>query len=63
MTSFYQQRWKIYFEYLRNNLAGKTTTAPDFFGWEREWAEQHEHVAVTGQSLPSLEKTVREILF
>jgi alpha-N-acetylglucosaminidase len=63
MTSFYQQRWKLYVEHLRNNLAGKTTTPPDFFAWERTWVTQNEQVKAPVQPNLSLEKVVRKILF
>jgi alpha-N-acetylglucosaminidase len=63
MTSFYQQRWKLYVDHLRNNLTGKTTTPPDFFAWEREWVTQNEQVKATVQTNSSLEKIVRKILY
>jgi alpha-N-acetylglucosaminidase len=63
MTSFYQQRWKLYVDHLRNNLAGKPTTAPDFFAWERAWVTQNEQVKAPVQPGLSLEKVVRKILF
>jgi alpha-N-acetylglucosaminidase len=63
MTSFYQQRWKLYIDHLRNNLAGKTTTSPDFFSWERTWVTQNEQVKAPVQPNLSLEKLVRKILF
>jgi alpha-N-acetylglucosaminidase len=63
MTSFYQLRWKLYFDQLRNTLAGKTTTALDFFTWEREWVRQNEQVKTTTQPYPALEKVVKKILF
>ncbi len=63
MTSFYQQRWKLYVDHLRNNLTGKTTTPPDFFAWERAWVTQNEQVKAPVQPNSSLEKIVRKILY
>jgi alpha-N-acetylglucosaminidase len=63
MTSFYQQRWKLYLNHLRNNLTGKTTTPPDFFAWEREWVQQNEEIKGAVQTKSSLEKIVRKILY
>ena len=63
MTSFYQQRWKLYFDHLRNNLTGKTTTPPDFFAWERAWVTQNEQVKAAAQPNLSLEKIVQKILY
>jgi len=63
MTSFYRERWKLYFEHLRNTLNGKTSTPPDFFWWEREWVKQHEKINNTQQLYPSLEKVVQKILY
>jgi alpha-N-acetylglucosaminidase len=63
MTSFYQQRWKLYLNHLRNNLTGKTTTPPDFFAWEREWVQQNEEIKEAVQTNSSLEKVVRKILY
>lgn len=63
MTSFYQLRWKLYFDQLRGNLAGKTTTPIDFFVWEREWVKQHEQVKEEPRSDVPLETMVRKILY
>jgi alpha-N-acetylglucosaminidase len=63
MTSFYQLRWKLYFDQLRNSLAGKTTTVLDYFTWEREWVRQNERVKSAVQPYPAMEKVVQKILF
>jgi alpha-N-acetylglucosaminidase len=44
MLSFYQARWKLYFDHLRNTLAGKNDTPPDFFAWEREWVKRNSNL-------------------
>lgn len=62
MLSFYQKRWKLYFEYLRDTLDGKNATAPDFFAWERNWVKQNEQVTSNNQMYPSLDKVVVKIL-
>lgn len=63
MTSFYRLRWKLYFEHLRNSLAGKATTEIDFFVWEREWVIQNERPKKNGRSYPSLENVIRKVLY
>ncbi len=62
MTSFYQLRWKLYFDQLRNELSGKPSTPIDFFWWERDWVKQHEQIKTAAQPYPSLDKTVRMVL-
>ncbi|OQP60567.1 hypothetical protein A3860_32650 [Niastella vici] len=63
MQSFYQQRWKLYFDHLRNELEGRTTTPPDFFAWEREWVQQNEQVKKESLSGQSLNKIIQQVLY
>lgn len=39
MGSYYLKRWEIYLDYRRRLWDGQEAAAPDFFAWERSWAE------------------------
>jgi alpha-N-acetylglucosaminidase len=41
IKDFYLVRWKMYIDYLQDNLQGKNMQAPDFFMWERAWVDQN----------------------
>jgi len=45
MVPFYQQRWKLYFDYLRKQLKGEPAELTDWFWWERRWEKEHEKIA------------------
>jgi len=62
MTSFYQARWKLYFDYLQKSLMGKTAIAPDFFAWERNWVKENEQIKADNAPKPSLKNVVQKIL-
>jgi len=40
ISDFYLPRWKLFLEYLQNNLAGKNSKLPDFKVWEEEWTKK-----------------------
>lgn len=61
MNDFYLPRWEIYFDYLRNNLQGKTVQAPDYFMWERNWVDQNQKLIPEKPHKPLLD-VVTEIL-
>jgi len=61
MKDFYLVRWRMYVEYLNDNLQGKTTQAPDFFIWERAWVNQNLEIKPQKQIKP-LSQAVAEIL-
>ena len=42
MRSFYNQRWEMYFDYLRHQMNGDPVPQPDFFSWERAWVAGRE---------------------
>jgi alpha-N-acetylglucosaminidase len=62
MTSFYQQRWKLFFDQLRNELLGKTTKPVDFFWWEREWVKQQHQVNTDVRPNSTLAQVIQKIL-
>jgi len=39
MSSYSTARWRLYFESVRSGWAGGSAEPPDFFAWERQWAE------------------------
>jgi alpha-N-acetylglucosaminidase len=61
MSSFYLPRWEIYFNYLRGNLQGKQTPAPDFFAWERKWVEDNQPIVREKKHRP-LQGVVNQIM-
>lgn len=44
MTSFYKRRWEMWFDYVQARLDGGIPERPEFFFWEREWAENNRKV-------------------
>lgn len=44
MTSYYKERWKLWFSYLRGQLEGREPDAPEYFYWEREWSEDNRRI-------------------
>jgi alpha-N-acetylglucosaminidase len=40
MATYSMGRWKLYFDHIRQTWDGGTLAAPDFFAWERQWAER-----------------------
>ena len=50
MTSFYKRRWEMWFDYVQARLGG-TPERPEFFFWEREWAENNRKVMDCSPSL------------
>lgn len=61
MNNFYKERWKLYFEHLRNQLDHKASQAPDFYTWEREWVEKNTQI-VNDSPATSLETIVNQII-
>jgi len=61
MRSFYQERWEMYFTYLRGVMEGRDAPAPDFFNWERKWVEENQKIKPE-KVHRSLEQVVGEIL-
>lgn len=51
MTSFYKRRWEMWFDYVQARLDGGTPERPEFFFWEREWAENNRKVMDCSPSL------------
>ena len=47
MTSYYKQRWVLWFDYLSARLDGRTAERPDFFVWEHEWVENNRKLLVS----------------
>jgi alpha-N-acetylglucosaminidase len=41
MSSYSMRRWEMYFDHVRGNWDGGTAPAPDYFAWERRWAEEN----------------------
>jgi len=41
MASYYLKRWEMYFDYRRRLWEGGNPPAPDYFAWERKWAEEN----------------------
>lgn len=44
MTTYYKDRWVLYFDQLRKEMNGATTQPIDFFHWERNWTSKHCYV-------------------
>ncbi|MDP4206440.1 MAG: alpha-N-acetylglucosaminidase, partial [Bacteroidota bacterium] len=44
MNNFYKERWKMYFDSLRQQLQGQKTENIDFFHWERNWVEANRKI-------------------
>ncbi|MDP4185750.1 MAG: alpha-N-acetylglucosaminidase C-terminal domain-containing protein, partial [Bacteroidota bacterium] len=44
MNNFYKERWKMYFDSLRQQLQGQKTEDIDFFHWERNWVEANRKI-------------------
>lgn len=61
MQTYYKKRWELYFDYLRNKMADKEATAPDYFGWERAWATQNEVIAKDQKVYPSADEVIKKI--
>ncbi len=61
MLTYYKKRWEMYFDYLRNNMKGIDSTAPDYFAWERNWVTQN--VVIRQENIrSSMETIVKKIL-
>lgn len=61
MDNYYLPRWQLYFNYLRDNLQGKTKPEPDYFAWERNWVKQYKKISSEKPARP-LQEVVTEIL-
>jgi alpha-N-acetylglucosaminidase len=41
MATYSMKRWQLYFDTLRRNWNGGSAAPPDYFAWERRWAEEN----------------------
>jgi alpha-N-acetylglucosaminidase len=41
MASYSMRRWQMYFDHVRATWDGGNAAAPDFFAWERQWAQEN----------------------
>lgn len=61
IRDYYLVRWKMYIDYLQEDLKGNSPQAPDFFMWERAWVEQNLEIKPETQVKP-LDQVTAEIL-
>lgn len=50
---YYYGRWKLYFDYLTDQLDGGSAEPPDFFAYESAWAEETDRGAESFPATPS----------
>ncbi|MDP4184745.1 MAG: alpha-N-acetylglucosaminidase C-terminal domain-containing protein, partial [Bacteroidota bacterium] len=63
MNNFYKERWKMYFDSLRQQLQGQKTENIDFFHWERNWVEANRKITneTLDKDLMSIVKRILEM--
>jgi alpha-N-acetylglucosaminidase len=53
LGDYYHGRWKLYFDYLADELGGGSSTPPDLFEYESAWTEQTDPSAEDYATAPS----------